>query len=100
MPSIQYIDLTSVSCLTPLNTNNLLNSLQVEHSLNNIEMSKTFLEKLYETNGWKINKQYDSRRWHYTKQTHETRIHPRKLDMTESGPERMSKSYQYYSYKL
>jgi len=102
MPSLQYVDLTAVSCLTPLNTNGLLNNLQNDHSLHNVEMSESLLKKLCATNGWQINKHY-SRRWYYAKQTHGTRpdrTHPRKLDVAESGPERMSNIFQYYSFNL
>lgn len=103
IPSLRYVDLTAVPCLTPLNTNNLLNNLPKDHSLYNVEMSESLLKKLCTTNGWQINKHYN-RRWYYVKKTiHGTRpdrIHPRKLDMSESGPERMSKIFQYYSFNL
>ncbi|CAB4383948.1 uncharacterized protein OCT59_003283 [Rhizophagus irregularis] len=102
MPSIQYIDLTGVSCLTVLETNNLFNDLQNDHSLQVIEMSESLLKKLGPINGWKINETYN-RRWYYFKETLETkpdRFHPRKLDVAESGPERMSKIFQYYSFDV
>jgi hypothetical protein len=99
MPNLKYIDLTAVPCLTPLNTNILLNGLQKDHSLRVVEMSETLLKKLCTINGWKINNHYN-RRWYYAKQTYETRVHPRKLDVAETGSEVMSKIFQYYSFNL
>ncbi|GET00942.1 leucine Rich Repeat domain protein [Rhizophagus clarus] len=102
MPSLQYIDLTGVPCLTLLETNNLFNDLQNDHSLQVLEMSETLLKKLGPINGWKIDKTY-SRRWYYAKKSpgiKADRFHPRKLDVAESGPERMSKIFQYYSFDV
>jgi hypothetical protein len=102
MPSIQYIDLTGVPCLTMLNTNNLFDDLPNEHSLQIIEMSESLLKKLGPIDGWNINKTY-SRRWYYSKKTlgmKPDRFHPRKLDVAESEPERMSKIFQYYSFDV
>ncbi|PKC11206.1 hypothetical protein RhiirA5_354555 [Rhizophagus irregularis] len=65
-------------------------------------MSESLLKKLGPINGWKINETYN-RRWYYFKETLETkpdRFHPRKLDVAESGPERMSKIFQYYSFDV
>jgi hypothetical protein len=109
MPNLEYIDLTSIPCLnTPLDINNLLNNLQKDHSLQIIEMKESLLNKLCAVNGWEMINNY-SRRCYYAKRinndnggttTRPDRAHPRKLDVTESGSERMSKIFQYYSFDV
>ncbi|RGB30154.1 hypothetical protein C1646_711883 [Rhizophagus diaphanus] len=97
-PNLEYIDLTGVPCMTPLNIASLVNNLQKDHSLHIIEMSESLVNKLDTINGWKTSENY-SRRCYYAKQTHRPdRVHPRKLDMAEYGSESMSKIFQYYSF--
>jgi len=97
IPNLEYIDLTGVPCMTPLNVASLVNNLQ-DHSLCVIEMSESLVNKLGTINGWKANKSY-GRRWYYAKKTHRPdRVHSRKLDMAEYGPEGMSKIFHYYSF--
>ncbi|CAG8772180.1 513_t:CDS:1, partial [Funneliformis caledonium] len=55
MPSIQYIDLTGVKCLTPISIRGLLDNLQKNHSLHTVEMSESLLKNLCVIKGWKIN---------------------------------------------
>ncbi|CAG8475435.1 6494_t:CDS:1 [Funneliformis mosseae] len=100
MPNIQYIDLTAATCLTPINMSCLLNNLQKDHSLHTVEMSEPLLKKLGATKGWKINENF-SRRCYYTKLSSGGRkVHPRKLDVAESGSDRMSKIFKYYSFDV
>ncbi|GBB87593.1 hypothetical protein RclHR1_14060002 [Rhizophagus clarus] len=100
IPNLEYIDLTGVSCMTPLNVVNLINNLQKDHSLHIIEMSESLVNKLDTINGWKANNNnnYGKRRY-YAKQTYRPeRVHPRKLDMIGHG-EGMSNIFQYYSFR-
>ncbi|CAB4392476.1 unnamed protein product [Rhizophagus irregularis] len=98
IPNLEYIDLTGVQCMTPLNVASLINNLQKDHSLHIIEMSESLVNKLGSIDKWKTNKNY-SRRWYFSKQTYRPdRVHSRKLDMAEYGPEGMSKIFQYYSF--
>ncbi|CAG8673810.1 8882_t:CDS:2, partial [Funneliformis mosseae] len=98
--AIQYIDLTGVKCLTPISIRGLLDNLQKNHSLHTVEMSKSLLKNLCVIKGWKINDNF-SIRYCYTKLSHgEGRVHLRKLDVAESGLERMSKIFKYYSFDV
>ncbi|CAG8480921.1 9049_t:CDS:1 [Cetraspora pellucida] len=103
LPNLQYIDLTSVPCFNPLNTNCLLASIKKSnHPIHTIEMSESLLKKLYAVNGWKINVNY-GRRWYYYREIQgrtirPDRVHGRKLDITEYGPEFMSNIFQYYGF--
>jgi hypothetical protein len=102
MPKLQYIDFTGIPCLTPLNITFIINNLQKDHSLRIIEMSEFLSKRLGINNGWRTNENY-TRRWYYAKKINgerPDRIHPRKLDVAESGPERMSKILQYYSFDV
>ncbi|CAI2166778.1 13592_t:CDS:1 [Funneliformis geosporum] len=100
MPSIKYIDFTGVLCLTPIIIRDLLDNLQKNHSLHTVEMSESLLKNLYTINGWRINDNF-SRRYCYTKLSHgKGRVHSRKLDVAESGSERMSKIFKYYSFDV
>ncbi|RIB16106.1 hypothetical protein C2G38_2091815 [Gigaspora rosea] len=102
MTNLQYIDLTSIPCFNPLNTNNLFTTIKKNnHPIHTIEMSESLLKKLCAIDGWKINFNY-GRRWYYARETlglsKPEMTHCRKLDVTESGPESMSKIFQYYSF--
>ncbi|CAG8646401.1 174_t:CDS:1, partial [Dentiscutata erythropus] len=103
LPNLQYIDLTSIPCFTILNTNNLLTDIKKnKHPIHTIEMSESLLKKLYVVDGWKIDMNY-GRRWYYSREVQREAIRPdrvngRKLDITEYGPEFMSKIFQYYSF--
>ncbi|CAG8470708.1 2063_t:CDS:1 [Cetraspora pellucida] len=103
LPNLQYIDLTSVLCFNVLNTNTLLNSIvKNNHPIHTIEMNDSLLKKLYATKGWKIDVNY-GRRWYYSRESRldsirADRVHGRKLDLTEYGPEYMSNIFQYYSF--
>ncbi|CAG8469483.1 16315_t:CDS:2 [Dentiscutata heterogama] len=103
LPNLQYIDLTSIPCFNILNTNNLLTDIKKnKHPINTIEMSESLLKKLYAVDGWKIDVNY-GRRWYYSREAQREairpdRVHGRKLDITEYGPEFMSKIFLYYSF--
>ncbi|CAG8520316.1 2492_t:CDS:1 [Cetraspora pellucida] len=102
MPNLHYLDLTSIRCLTPLNTNGLFTNItKNNHSIHTIEMSESLLKKLCAIDGWKINVNY-GRRWYYARETQgickPEMVHCRKLDVTECGPESLSKIFQYYSF--
>ncbi|CAG8761796.1 1405_t:CDS:2 [Gigaspora margarita] len=102
MTYLQYIDLTSIPCFNPLNTNNLFTTVSKNNlPIHTIEMSESLLKKLCAIDGWNINFNY-GRRWYYARETHgfskPEMAHSRKLDITESGPGRMSKIFQYYSF--
>ncbi|KAF0430584.1 RNI-like protein [Gigaspora margarita] len=102
MTYLQYIDLTSIPCFNPLNTNNLFTTVSKNNlPIHTIEMSESLLKKLCAIDGWNINFNY-GRRWYYARETHgfskPEMTHSRKLDITESGPGRMSKIFQYYSF--
>ncbi|CAG8724727.1 16515_t:CDS:1, partial [Funneliformis mosseae] len=75
MPSIQYIDLTGVKCLTPISIRGLLDNLQTNHSLHTVEMSESLIKNLCAIKGWKINDNF-SRRYCYTKLSHGRRKSP------------------------
>ncbi|CAG8516599.1 8582_t:CDS:1 [Ambispora leptoticha] len=104
MPQLQYIDLSNLPCLEPLNTNGLISKLQKipNNQLHTIEMSKSLLKKIQAVKGWKIDQNY-GRRWYYAKETRvgipqADRVHSRKLDVAGTGEHAMSKIYQYYSF--
>ncbi|CAG8524728.1 29_t:CDS:1 [Racocetra persica] len=102
MPNLQYLDLTSIRCFTPLNTNGLFTNItKNNHSIHTIEMSESLLKKLCAIEGWKINVNY-GRRWYYARETHGVvkpeMVHCRKLDINEFGAGCMSKIFQYYSF--
>ncbi|CAG8619197.1 33309_t:CDS:1 [Racocetra persica] len=103
IPTLQYIDLTSIPCFNLLNTNSIFSSIaKKKHSIHTIEMSQSLLKKLCAVDGWKIDVNY-GRRWYYSRETQgcvikPDRVHGRKLDITEYGPEYMSKIFQYYSF--
>ncbi|CAG8497783.1 5149_t:CDS:1 [Dentiscutata erythropus] len=102
MPNLQYLDLTSIPCFNPLNTNNLFTTItKYNHPIHTIEMSESLLKKLCAIEGWRIDVNY-GRRWYYARENQgifkPEMTHCRKLDVTESGPECMSKIFQYYSF--
>ncbi|CAG8464323.1 8752_t:CDS:1 [Paraglomus occultum] len=104
MPQLEYVDLTNVPCLNLITTNTLLTSLikNESHQIHTIELSQALLGKLGTLPKWKIVKNY-GRRWYYAKIERKDgikadRVHGRKLDITETGPERMSNIHQYYSF--
>ncbi|CAG8574509.1 1592_t:CDS:1 [Acaulospora colombiana] len=100
MTHLRYIDLTSIPCFNAFNTYGFITNLGKEHQLHTIEMSESLLKKLTTANDWKIDENYGRRRY-YFRSTHEPRpdhVHSRKLDVTDCGPERMSKIFQYYSF--
>ncbi|CAG8580929.1 609_t:CDS:2 [Ambispora gerdemannii] len=104
MPQLQYIDLSNIPCLNPLNTNGLMFKLQKDsnNQLHTIEMSESLLKKIQAVKDWKIDQNY-GRRWYYAKETRigipqADRVHNRKLDVVGTGEHAMSKIYQYYSF--
>ncbi|RHZ50545.1 hypothetical protein Glove_495g40 [Diversispora epigaea] len=103
MTNLQYIDLTSIPCFNVLNTYSLINFLNKnqQHQIHTIELNESLLKKLTNINNWrKIDENY-TRRWYYSRMAQKQRpdlIHPRKLDIADCGPERISKIFQYYSY--
>ncbi|CAH1760095.1 12793_t:CDS:2 [Entrophospora sp. SA101] len=69
MPLLEYVDFTSIGCLSFLNTNNgFISGLRKNHPLHTIEMCHNLLKKLRAVEGWKINENY-TRRWYYAKDT-------------------------------
>jgi len=102
MPLLEYVDFTSIGCLSFLNTNNgFVSGLRKDHPLHTIEMCHNLLKKLRAVEGWKINENY-TRRWYYARDTPNNvrpdRVYSRKLDITQSGYQKMSKIFQYYAY--
>ncbi|CAG8526567.1 9742_t:CDS:1 [Paraglomus brasilianum] len=104
MPQLEYVDLTNIPCLNLITTNTLLSNLIKNelHQIHTIELSQALLGKLGTLPGWEIVKNY-GRRWYYAKMERKDgvradRVHGRKLDITATGPERLSNIHQYYSF--
>ncbi|CAG8555924.1 2137_t:CDS:1 [Cetraspora pellucida] len=103
LSNLQYIDLTSIPCFNILNTNGLFVDIKKNNlPIHTIEMNDSLLKKLYAIDEWKIDVNY-GRRWYYSRKTRRDsirpdRVHGRKLDITEYGPEYVSKIFQYYSF--
>jgi hypothetical protein len=101
MPELQYVDLSNVSCLKMINTNNLIVKL-ISSKINTIEMSQSLLSKIQPILGWKIEQSYGRRGYYYREQqqssTRPDQVHSRKLNMVGNEKVEMSKIFQYYSF--
>ncbi|CAG8521560.1 3561_t:CDS:2 [Diversispora eburnea] len=104
MTNLQYIDLTSIPCFNVLNIYSLINSLNKnqQNQIHTIELNESLLKKLTNINDcWRKIEENYTRRLYYSRMTQKQRpdlVHPRKLDIADCGPERISKIFQYYSY--